>query len=72
MTGLRSSVQNCSEAIVTFHIEYSLAISQESAVFMLSVVAVCSGKISAKANDGSINQIFRACWHYILVLKVLA
>ena len=39
---------------------------------MLSVVAVHSGKISAKANDGNINEILhRVCWHYVLVLTAL-
>ena len=39
---------------------------------MLSIVAVCHGKICVKSNDGSINEIFKVCWHYILVLKTLA
>ena len=38
VTGLRSSVQNCSEAIAAFQIEYSHAISQYSAVSMVVVV----------------------------------
>ena len=38
VTGSRSSVQNCSEAMVAFQIEYSHAISQYSAVSMLVVV----------------------------------
>ena len=38
VTGLRSSVQNCSEAIATFQMEYSHAIGQYSAVSMVVVV----------------------------------
>ena len=36
--GLRSSAQNCSEAIAAFQIEYSHAIGQYSAVSMVVVV----------------------------------
>ena len=40
---------------------------------MLDIVAVCSGKISVKSNDGSINDIFQNLLAiYILVLKALA
>ena len=38
VTGSRSSVQNCSEAIAAFQMEYSCAISQYSAVSMVVVV----------------------------------
>ena len=38
VTGLRSSVQNCSEAIAAFQMEYSFAISQYYAVSMVAMV----------------------------------
>ena len=38
VTGSRSSVQNCNEAIVAFQMEYSHAISRYSAVSMVVVV----------------------------------
>ena len=53
VTGLRSSVQNCNEAIAAFQMEYSHAISQYSAVSMVVVV-----KFLEKSNGGSINDMF--------------
>ena len=63
VTGLRSSVQNCSEAIVAFQIEYSHAIIQYSAVSMVVVV-----KFLQNSNSGSINNMSeKFCREYILV-----
>ena len=53
VTGLRSSAQNCSEAIAAFQIEYSHAIGQYSAVSMVVMV-----KYLENSNGGSINNIF--------------
>ena len=53
VTGLRSSAQNCCEAIVAFQIEYSHAIRQYSAVPMVVMV-----KYLENSNGGSINNMF--------------
>ena len=64
VTGSRSSVQNCSEAIAAFQIEYSHAIGQYSAVSMVVVVKFLKKTLTVAV---LIICLKKFCREYILV-----